>query len=398
MGTIRSKPPVLRRLALSVTGALPNSKHSVKFSDLERELNGFPFAVHAVEIRVTPTYNALASAMATACPGLRAYGAIGNVNIGLSSTGHKFVRDVGGLGLRHDSIRVLGFEYDSSYSAIADADATGATTSRTIHIPFAHRANVAGAEDDGCVPLAVFRDSDFQINVGSAAAFGFTGITMTSCSFEVWLVLKPMHKVLMPTAWEVRMVPDSVRVLKDVGSGFWQYLDLVDFDNSPDTSLTGVYGKLKLVIENAVFDSRAVSDFVSEQNYFTRKKQVGYATQNPGAPTYIPLVPNQFDMISRQPRGMVKVEIESRQTEESYMISRTNGFRDGKFVYEFLRLLGANPADFTSPASGARLEIQSARSGKTGGASEVLWPSLPAAVVWPDNPFSGLREGAAFKS
>lgn len=390
-GTFRSHTKTI----YSVSGALPGSSHSVRLSPIRRDINGFPVHIEGFVFQITALVNKTAASMSGACPGERVFDVLRNVTFGIGGGAHLFLRNLRGLDLWHDSRRIRGREYDTGYQDLADADATNASESRTLIVPFAHRdRSVAGAEDDGILPVAVLGDEDFSFNIGDANSVGFTGVSLVSVSVTVKAILRPHHKLLCPTAWQVRSESLTDSPILRGGSGYWQYLDLIDHDTAASRAITSVYGNIKLTIDAAEGEFRPAADFVLDEALEVSSKNPALLIPSPAAFTAVPIITNRRDMISRQPRGSVKIEMESRSTSRSTMISRTNGFVDSTYLEAFLARLGLSVEQLRRQAgAGARLEVQTAR----GGAPPHLRASLPVAIRYPGMPFSALREGEALR-
>lgn len=390
---LRSAPKAYVELIYETTDSLAGKTHTPRLTDITPELNGYPLHVLGLIFRMTPKVTKVAATMASACPGFRAFNTIENVALSVGHGDHMFIRNMSGMGLRHDSIRIRGKEFNGSYQDLPDADATNAAAQEVeLFVPFVHRRNVAGAEFDGAVPIQAFSDSDFSFSIGGAGAFGFAGVTLISASVQVFAVLMPYHKLLMPTAWQIREENHSETVIKRDGDGYYHYLDIVDRTTNADATLGGIYPTIQLTIDNAVMKNRAPFYWSFEQRIAALQKEHSMEEENEDDPTYIPLIPNQFDMITRQPRGLVKVEVAGRTSTSTTLIQRTQGFRGGKYQDSFLRKFGTSTAQLAQDPN-ARIEVQTAR----GSAARLLNPSLCAALRWSNMPFAALREGAAFR-
>lgn len=394
---LRGRPHIFVQRLYDATAAAPDSRHTPRMSNLQSELNGYPVHALGLLIRLDLLINKVAATMPGDAPGERGYNAIGSLRVGIGNGAHLFVRDVRGSALALDSKRICGFEFGAGYGVFTDADATNQAHTREIFVPFAHRPGVAGAEDDGAIPIAAFGDSDLQLQIGSAGALG-TGITLVSCGISVDVVCAPRHKLLMPTAWQVREETTTETIAIRPIDGFLHYLEIADLMNFAPAANGNFPQGIRLTIDNAIGPLHGFDQYVRAHNFSNLFEQKGgfFGSFNAEATSQaacksVPLVPNYGDLITKQPRGPVKIETPGRVAASMTLVYRTNGYRTEAYMDAFLRRFGTSLQELSM--SGGVLEVQSAR----GGAPNHLIPSLPAAVRWPSIPFAALRENAALR-
>lgn len=389
---VRGKLPPQIVQIFSVASAAPDSRHTVRLSQIRRDVNGFVTHLEGLIVTIAASLTKTASAMTGACPGERVYDVIRNVDFGIGGGAHLFLRNLRGLDLLHDSVRILGKEYESSYQDLADADASAATHTRKLFIPFAHRGRVSGAEDDGIIPAALLGDEDLSFTIGSAGCIA-AGVTLVSCTVTIQAVLRFHHKLLVPTAWQVRSESTVDQPIQRAGDGYWQYLDIIDHDTALDRTITTVYpDKLKLSVDASEGTDRQAADYVEDDILATMRANPAFDTPSSTTFTAIPIIPNRRDLITRQPKGPVKIEFMTRTTAKTTWIARTNGYHNGAYTAAVLQRLGVTEDSLKSDAQ-AVVAVQSAR----GGAPKHLRSSLPYALTYGRMPWAVPREGAAFK-
>jgi hypothetical protein len=389
---VRGKLPPQIVQIFSVASAAPDSKHTVRLSQIRRDVNGFVTHLEGLLVTLTPNVTKTAAAMTDVCPGERLYDVIRNVDFGIGGGAHLFLRNLRGLDLLHDSTRILGTEYESSYQDLADADAAAADHVRKLFIPFAHRGRLSGAEDDGIIPAALLGDEDFSFSIGSAGCIA-AGVALNSCSVKIEAVLKYHHKLLVPSAWQVRSESTVDQPIQRAGDGYWQYFDIIDHDTALTRVITSVYpDKLKLSVDASEGTDRQASDYVEDDILATKRANPALDVPSTSAFTAIPIIPNRRDLITRQPKGPVKIEFMTRTTAKTTWIARTNGFHTGAYTAAVLSRLGVTEEALKADAQ-CVLAVQSAR----GGAPKHLRSSLPYALTYGRMPWAVPREGAAFK-
>lgn len=359
-----------------------------QLASMPRALNGFPLHVTHLLITLTVAFATTANTMEKSMPPIKVYNALRSV--GLKIGAHRFIPDLRGAEVAHDSRRMNVGHVFTVPAALPDADATPSRTF-TLAIPIGLPASAVGAERDGVIPVCALRDGDLEIVLAGANDAQHAGVVITAITdLTVDVRLEPLHQLRVPTAWGVRRAEaGDVKDLLLNPSGFMYYLDLFDPRQETPAIAPAVYGPIEIAIGQAELKRQEVRQLANlhELEVARHLAGAGYAPVSTTAPEYLPIARSYWnDLVTRQPRGNVKVSLPDKvglTTWSAYY--RERGVMSREYQVEMLTRIGV-PADI-DPAK-VRAESRAAKKR----APAWLVPHLDLSLTWEGMPYPAIAE------
>lgn len=375
--------------------AIPlGSQIAPRLETVPRDLSGFPLHARGMVITLVLSVTTVAATMPVLMAGYKLWNAL---RVSLTVGQHRFLPDISAVHLFQDSRRMQPHHAHFGAPAdLADADTSNVATVLRMYVPFALPAAPHGAEYDGVIPIAMLRDGDMVVQIGSGSDLSHAGVTYTVTSLAMEFELEPLPRLRVPTAWAVRRAQaGSLNDLLFQPSGFLYYLSLMEPTINTPLIDPALYGRVEVAVGSGQLRSMTIEQL---QNQYalavTRALGLSIAQVSPviprgdaanTAPDTCELIrPYWRDLVSRQPKGAVKISLPDKSGSlTSWGVTyRERGTRYDRYRQEVYARLGVSGS-----ASEVQVEVRSAKKS----APDHLVPHLDEAIYWPGQPFAALE-------
>lgn len=380
MTMIECPKTVYRQIHHQTTVAL-GARITPSLDSVQKELAGFPLHVRGMLITYVLSVTTVAASMPALMAGWKLWGAL---RVLFSMGTHRFIPELPGTALYHDSRRMFthvpGLQKPGN---LPDADSGPASITLQMYVPFALPQAPDGAERDGVIPVAALRDGDLVFQIGSGSDLNHTGVSYTVTSLTVDFLMEPLHQLRVPTAWGIRRADSAQKVLLLQPQGFLYYLDL--FDPTVTTPLVdpNTYGRVQVTIGSGLLESNTIAE-LQRAYEIAAVEAVGLGDGSFGvsqtAPDAVSVIrPYWGGLITRQPRGAVKIDLPDKSVSQYAVQYRERGMRTDEFRRFVYGRLGVGP--------GVKSEVRASKKS----APSWLIPHLDEHVRWPGMPFAALQ-------